>query len=347
MQEVAESVRAEAGRGRSAVIGRVIDVKGFSTLPVDELVAIWSDGSQHGELLGRPGAEKLGAAAAEMFGTGADRLRSVGIEIHGKEVEEVGLACGGQAEVLLQPVQAIPPQLWDLLASRAPAALVTRIEGSGAGTSAMVVDRAGQTWGELAGRQPAQRIRDEAMALLVGGRSAQRRVEDEDGVVLIDAWVPTPRLVVVGAGEVASAIAAQATLLGWETEATNRVDQVGDLLDWAGASAALIVLSHDPHVDAPSLATGLARRIPYIGAMGSRSTQSRRAERLLADGVSPEELDRVHRPIGLDLGGRRAPEVALAIAAEILACHCGRDGRPLKDTTGPIHDRRGALSPPG
>jgi xanthine dehydrogenase accessory factor len=346
MQEVAESVRAEAGRGRSAVIGRVIDVKGFSTLPVDDLVAIWSDGSQNGDLLGRPGAEQLGAAAAEMFGTGADRLRSVGIEIHGKEVEEVGLACGGQAQVLLQPVQAIPPQLWDLLASRAPAALITRIEGPGAGTSAMVVDRTGQSWGQLAGHTPSQGIRDEAMALLVGGRSAQRRVEEEDGVILIDAWVPSPRLVVVGTGEVVSAIAAQAALLGWETDATNKVEGLGNLLDWAGATAALIVLSHDPHIDAPSLATGLARGISYIGAMGSRSTQSRRADRLLADGVSPEDLARIHRPIGLDLGGRRAPEVALAIAAEILACHCGRDGRPLKDTTGPIHDRRGAPSSP-
>jgi xanthine dehydrogenase accessory factor len=339
MQKVAETVRAEVGRGRSVVIGRVIDVKGFSTLPVDELVAICHDGSQHGDLLGRPGAEKLGAAAAEMFGAGTNRLESVGIEIHGKEVEEVGLACGGRAEVLLQPAQAIPPELWELLASRAPAALITRMEGPAAGTSAIVLDRSGRSWGELAGPPATARLRDDALALLLGGRSSQRRVEDEDGVVLIDAWVPTPRLVVVGAGEVVSAIAAQADLLGWETRATDEVDEVGDLLDWAGATAALIVLSHNPHVDAPSLATGLARGTPYVGAMGSRSTQSRRAERLLADGVSPEDLARIHRPIGLDLGGRRAPEVALAIAAEILACHCGRDGRPLKDTTGPIHDR--------
>ncbi len=344
MQEVAERVRADVGRGRSAVIGRVIDVKGFSTLPADELIAICDDGSQHGDLLGRPGAEKLGAAAGEMFGSATDRLRSVGIEIHGKEVEEVGLACGGRAEVLLQPAEAIPPELWELLASRAPAALITRIEGPGAGTSAMVLDRSGHSWGDLAGRPATAQLRDDALALLLGGRSSQRRVEDEDGVVLIDAWVPTPRLVIVGTGEVVSAIAAQADLLGWDTRAIDDVDQVGDLLDWAGATAALIVLSHDPHTDTPSLATGLARGTPYIGAMGARSTQSRRAERLLADGVSPEDLARIHRPIGLDLGGRRASEVALAIAAEILACHFGRDGRPLKDTTGPIHDRPGVTS---
>jgi xanthine dehydrogenase accessory factor len=71
--------------------------------------------------------------------------------------------------------------------------------------------------------------------------------------------------------------------------------------------------------------------------MGSRGTQSRRLERLAADGVAEEDRDRIHRPIGLNLGGRRAAEVALAIVAEILACHNGRDGRPLKETSGPIH----------
>jgi xanthine dehydrogenase accessory factor len=167
---------------------------------------------------------------------------------------------------------------------------------------------------------------------------------------LIEAWVPNPRLVVVGAGEVAQAIQAQAGLLGWETRVTDRGEDasepavypvmyapVEELLDWAGATAALIVLSHDPHVDAPALAAGLARPTPYIGAMGSRGTQSRRLERLAAMGIPEEQLDRIHRPIGLNLGGRRAPEVALAIVAEILACHCGGDARPLRDKAGPIH----------
>jgi xanthine dehydrogenase accessory factor len=159
-------------------------------------------------------------------------------------------------------------------------------------------------------------------------------------VALIEAWVPTPRLVVVGGGDIAQAIEAQASLLGWETRATDGPragDALEQLLAWAGATAALIVTSHDPHIDAPALAAGLARPIPYIGAMGSRGTQSRRLERLSADGIPEERLERIHRPIGLNLGGRRAPEVALAIVAEILSVHCGRDGRPLKETTGPIH----------
>lgn len=177
---------------------------------------------------------------------------------------------------------------------------------------------------------------DAARALLSEGRNGTRRVETDAGLALIEAWVPSPRLVVVGSGEVVTAIEAQAGLLGWDSRATDSTE-VDGLLDWAGATGALIVLSHDPHIDVPVLAAALERSTPYIGAMGSRGTQSRRLERLSAQGVGPEQLERIHRPIGLNLGGRRAPEVALAIVAEILACHCGRDARPLRDTSGPIH----------
>jgi xanthine dehydrogenase accessory factor len=338
VQDVAEAVRREVQAGQQAVVGRVIDVKGFSTLPGDVLVAVNAAGRQYGEVLGRPGAERVQAAAAAMFaGGGAPRLETVTVAIHGKEVAEVGLSCGGQAELLLQPVATIPDMLWELLASRAPAALLTRIEGATAGPAALVVDRDGRNWGSLGD----DALIREAVTALGAGRSSSRRVEDEDGVVLIEAWVPSPRLVVVGGGDMVAALDAQGALLGWDCRATATPTPVelDELFDWAGATAALIVLSHDPHVDTLALAAGLARGVPYVGAMGSRATQSRRLERLAGAGVDPAALDRIHRPVGLDLGGRRAPEVALAIVAEVLACHCGRDARPLRDATGPINDR--------
>lgn len=337
MEQVAEVVRRSVHEGREAVIGRVIDLKGFSTLPVDELVAIDDTGRFHGELLGRTGAEKLGAAAVGLL-SGAGRLETVNVSIHGPTVKELGLACGGQAEVLLQPASAIPAEVWSLLAARAPVAMVTVIDGPAASPGALAVDREGRKWGSLDERAAAvaDELADTARSLLGEGRNNTRRVETGAGVALIEAWVPSPRLVVVGSGEVVDAIDAQAGLLGWETRSTEATDVEG-LLDWAGATGALIVLSHDPHVDVPVLAAGLARPTPYIGAMGSRGTQSRRLERLAAQGLVPEQLERIHRPIGLNLGGRRAPEVALAIVAEILAVHCGRDARPLRDTSGPIH----------
>jgi xanthine dehydrogenase accessory factor len=339
MQEVAEVVRHSVDEGRPAIVGRVVGLKGFSTLPVDELVAIDEAGRFHGDLLGAPGAERLRAAAAAM--SGVARLETVAVEIHGPTVKELGLACGGRADVLLQPASSIPPQVWTYLANRAPIATVTIIDGPTAGPSALAVNRDGEVWGSLdaAASDVAPVLTAQARDLLHEGRTSSRRVETEGGVALIEAWVPAPRLVVIGSGEVATALEAQAGLLGWECRATETAEpgEVDKLLDWAGATAALIVLSHDPHVDTPALAAGLGRDTPYIGAMGSRGTQSRRLERLAADGLSAAQLDRIHRPIGLNLGGRRAPEVALAIVGEILSCHYGRDARPLRDTSGPIH----------
>jgi xanthine dehydrogenase accessory factor len=339
MQDIATAIRHGAQTGRPTIFGRVVDVKGFSTLPGDVLIAIEEGGAQHGDILGRPGAERLQSAAAALFAGGPPRLDTVTVAIHGREVEEIGLACGGQADILLQPVAAIPGELWDLLAARAPVALLTRIEGPGAGPAALVVDRDGQAWGSLAGGD--DRLVKEGVAALAAGRSSTRRLEDAAGVVLLEAWVPAPRLVIAGGGDLVSALAAQGALLGWDSQST-AAGSLDELFDWAGATAALIVLSHDPHIDTPALAAGLARGVPYVGALGSRATQSRRLERLAAAGVEPAALDRIHRPIGLDLGGRSAPEVALAIAAEILACHCGRDARPLRDATGPINERPSA-----
>jgi xanthine dehydrogenase accessory factor len=335
MQEVVEAVRKAASDGRGVVVGRVVDVKGFSTLPTDRLIAIDEGGTLTGDLLGRPGAKRLIPTGAALAAAGGDTLESVVVSIHGKEVAEVGLACGGQAEVLLQPAGAIPHQLWDLLADRAPAALLTLVDGPGAGPAALVIDRSGNSWGRA--DDTLASVIPDAVDALAAGRTSNQRLERAGGVVLLETWVPEPRLAVVGTGDLVAALHAQAALLGWDVRATDAVDDVGGLLTWAGATGALIVLSHDPHIDAPALAEGLARDVPYVGALGSRSTQSRRVERLLASGVVQEAIDRIHRPIGLDLGGRRAPEVALAIVAEILACHRGRDARPLRERTGPIH----------
>ena len=110
--------------------------------------------------------------------------------------------------------------LWELLAARAPAALLTRIEGPGAGPAAQVVDRDGQSWGSLGDGPDAAGLVKEAVAALAAGRSSTRRIEDGTGAVLLEAWVPAPRLVVVGSGDMVAAIAAQGALLGWDCQAT-------------------------------------------------------------------------------------------------------------------------------
>jgi xanthine dehydrogenase accessory factor len=311
MREVAQQVRDWLRDGRRVIAGRVIGIEGFSTWPGDELVAFDENGRQAGTVLGAAGSARIGEEAARLRDSGAN-LGVISVEIQGKAAVEAGLSCGGRAEVLLQASETIPGRLWDALAERAPVAMVTRLDRD----STSRVLEPGAT--------------EEAAAILVEGRSKVER----SGETVVEAWVPAPRIVLIGAGELATAISAQAGLLGWETAVA---DDAEGALDWAGASAALVVLSHDPHIDVPALHAGIRRKVPYVGALGSRNTQSRRLEQLRSHGLTDAETDSIRRPIGLDLGGRSAAEVALSICAEILAVRFGRHGGPLRDRGGPIH----------
>jgi len=336
-QDIARRAEELASTGAAAALGRVVDIQGFSTWPGNELVIVEGDGTQIGEVLGRLGAEALRQAAHELL-AGPARFLTITVAVHGIQVAELGLACGGQAEILMQPLGSVPRQLWSIMAGRSPVALLTRLGPSGAHLPlrCAVVEHGSRVWGEVGG-DPAFLV-NEAVRLLAGGHSTSRRLDDDEGSVLLESWVATPRLVVVGTGELVEAIDAQAALLGWEARAAPNVAEVPEALEWAGGSAALVVLAHDPHVDTPALLEGLRHPTTYLGAMGSRATQSKRLERLAAAGATPEELERIHRPIGLDLGGRGAPEMALSICAEILAVRCGRDGRSLSSRSGSIHE---------
>ncbi len=97
------------------------------------------------------------------------------------------------------------------------------------------------------------------------------------------------------------------------------------------------MLTHDPKFDVPAVIAALATDTGYIGAMGSRRTTKDRNDRLMAEGVTEAEIDRVRAPIGLDLGARTPEETALSICSEIIALRSGRPVAALKDTEGDIH----------
>jgi xanthine dehydrogenase accessory factor len=88
----------------------------------------------------------------------------------------------------------------------------------------------------------------------------------------------------------------------------------------------VIALTHDPKIDDPALICALASDAFYVGALGSRKTHARRVERLLEAGVDPAAIERIHAPIGLDIGAQGAAEIALSIIAEIVAVHRGKAG---------------------
>jgi xanthine/CO dehydrogenase XdhC/CoxF family maturation factor len=143
------------------------------------------------------------------------------------------------------------------------------------------------------------------------------------------------RLVVVGDGPVAEALVPMAELLGWATATA---------VTWPEAEAALpgctavVVTSHHEDVDGPAIARALEGGPVYLGAMGSRRTQARRREWLLANGVTEAQLATVRGPAGLDIGADSPPEIALSIVAELVATVRGASaGGSISDREGPIH----------
>jgi xanthine/CO dehydrogenase XdhC/CoxF family maturation factor len=149
------------------------------------------------------------------------------------------------------------------------------------------------------------------------------------------------RLVVVGDGPVAEVLVPMAELLGWSaTQAVTLAEAEAAL----PGCTAVVVTSHDEHVDAPALARALEERPAYLGSMGSRRTQARRRDWLLANGVSEAELADVRGPAGLDIGADAPAEIALSILAELVATVRGATVvGSISDRDGPIHPGQ----PPG
>jgi xanthine dehydrogenase accessory factor len=149
------------------------------------------------------------------------------------------------------------------------------------------------------------------------------------------AYVPAPRLLIVGAVHIAQALAPMAATAGFEVividprgafASAERFPGVQLTDEWPDealgrlgldAATALVALSHDPKLDDPALELALPSQVFYIGALGSRRTHEKRLGRLREVGLDAW-LGRIHSPIGLDLGGRSPAEIAVAILAEVI-----------------------------
>jgi xanthine dehydrogenase accessory factor len=305
-----------------------------------------------------------GATAEHMehaFAVGAQRVVRFGIS--DSDAWDVGLACGGTIDVLVQP--AVPAAALEAVSatvreSGTGRAVVSYLpEGSpgrGLGASqlgpeaapepTLLVHEDGRLEGSLGGADADAALVEAARAAISRGTSTV--VELAGRQLFVEAFPVRPRLVVVGAVEVAVALVRLARELDYETvlidgrpafatrERFPDVDQL--VIGWPdevaddlglGPRDAVAVLSHDPKFDDPAITVALRRDCRYVGAIGSRKTQRARRERLAAAGLDAAQLARLHGPIGLDLGGREPAETALAIMAEIVARRHEASGGPL------------------
>jgi xanthine dehydrogenase accessory factor len=254
------------------------------------------------------------------------------------------LACGGTVTVVLHDAGALPAGFWSKVVDGRSVAIVSvgepasptdsrAVESLSASLSVSDVD--------VTGSLSDPEIDSEAVAagrdLLAGARPAGSVVEARGRRLVVQAIVPEVRLLVVGSGDLASALLRQGELLSWHVSVFDDAASATEAIPSSGPGDGVIVLSHDPALDTLALTAALASDAAYVGALGSRRTQTARRQRLLGLGMSGAEIGRIHGPAGLDLGARTPEEIALAICAEFLAIRSGRSGSSLRGRQAPIN----------
>jgi len=297
---------AKAWKGEPMAIATVVSTWGSAPRPKGSHMLVHADGRFEGSVSGGCVESDILATAADVIAGAPFSLRSYGVA--DAAAWEVGLPCGGEIAVMVQPVSAegFDPELFDRIAQ----------------------------------------ARDEGDALtvstdLTSGHSDARPFET--GQVFVNRYDPPRRLLIVGAVQIAQSLAQLATTLGIETVVIDPRARFlteerfpGVTLDdrWPdeaiaayrpGPSTAVVTLSHDIKIDDPALIAALSSDAAYVGALGSRKSHAARRERLAAEGVTPEQLDRIDAPVGIDIGAIGPSEIALSVAAAMI---------------GAFHDRR-------
>jgi xanthine dehydrogenase accessory factor len=230
-------------------------------------------------------------------------------------------------------------------------ALVTALDGPAAGAK-LLVESDGTRRGSLGSPELDDEAVRHADELMWAERSDQR------GSLFVDVTFPAPRLIVFGAIDFAAQLCTLARTSGWrpyvvdprgffarpdrfpdaEEVIAGWPDEAFERLGGIDRATSIAVLTHDPKLDDAALTVALRSDAAYVGAMGSRRAQEKRRDRLLALGITDEELDRLNAPIGLDLGAITPEETALSIMSEIVAHRRGREGGRLAHVRGRIHE---------
>ena len=311
--EVVRSAMDWMNRGHRVVMGTVVRTWGSAPRPPGSLMIIRDDGQVAGslsggciedDLIGRVQRGELAARLPQVTTYGASAA----------EAQRFGLPCGGTVQVVLEPLSA-SSMLRELLA-------------------------------EIEHHAVVQRRLNLATGLVTLSASTGGDALHFDGTVLQTVHGPRLRLLIVGGGQLSRYLASMAVMLdyrvtvcdprveyheAWVAEAT-RIEGVtlsklmpDDLvlamnLD---AHSAVVAVTHDPKLDDLALMEALKTPAFYVGALGSRRNNDGRRARLTEFDVTAAEVAALRGPVGLNLGGKTPPEIALAIVAEMTAIRRG------------------------
>ena len=302
---------ALAWKGEPMALATVTSTWGSAPRPRGSHMLVHADGRFEGSVSGGCVENDIMATAARVIAGAPAQLKRYGVA--DADAWEVGLPCGGEIAVLVQPVSAagFDPELFDRIAE-------ARADG-----------RSLTVHTDLDTGHSSQRP-------LEGSRQSTTLAGPETGEVFVNRYDPPRRLLIVGAVQIAQALAQLAAALGVETAVIDPRARFltaerfpGVTLDdrWPdeaiaayrpGPATAVVTLSHDIKIDDPALIAALGSEAGYVGALGSRKSHAARRERLAAAGLAPEQIDRIDAPVGIDIGAIGPSEIALSIAAAMV-----------------------------
>ena len=298
--------------GKKAALATVVETWGASPRPVGAQLAINEAGDFQGSVSGGCVENAVIFAALEAMKHGRCKILEFGVS--DDDAFAVGLACGGEIRILVEPVGSAMPVavLEQLVAARTaakPVAYVTDLETGG----------------------PRLQSRDAYPDRFRLDRSGV----EEDGRTFVAVHNPPLRMIVVGAVHIAQHLVAMARACGYAPTVIEPRGAFGSAERFPGevivdewpdeAMAALkpdtrtavITLTHDPKLDDPAIMAALGTDIFYLGCLGSTRTHAKRVARLEEAGFDAGQIARIHAPVGLDIGGRQPAEIAVSVMAQV------------------------------
>jgi xanthine dehydrogenase accessory factor len=257
--------------------------------------------------------------AADVMASGKPRLIEYGVSE--ETAWRAGLPCGGKLTVLIEPLTRVDIGFVDgIIEARRERRTVVVTSRIGDGSRGLhAVDEA----------LPAELATFIASA--TGGL-----IDTPEGQLFVQPLVPPLRIIVAGATHIGQVFAELARQIGYAVTVVDprsvfaseeRFGAAGAIAEWPEASfdklgidrrTAVVALTHASHIDDEALTAALRSPCMYIGALGSRATHAKRLDRLAAAGFSTEDLQRIHAPIGLNIGAKGPAEIAVSILAEII-----------------------------
>jgi xanthine dehydrogenase accessory factor len=318
---VLRQARQWLDRDGKVALATVVDTWGSSPVPIGGQMAIAADGRFEGSVSGGCIEGEVIAEAEDVLSAGRPKTLTFGVA--DETAWRVGLPCGGQVKIFIEPLSR--SEGMDLL-QRA-------VEASERREGLVIETRLSDGRHRILDRRTPNLSEDIAHRF----RSGESRLrQTPEGDVFVHALLPPARIVVIGATHIAQLVCEIARLADYEVividprtafaseerfrGVTVRAEWPQDALPTIGLDpyTALVVVAHVSHIDDEALKIGLRSDCLYIGALGSNRNHAKRKERLKAAGFTEAEIARIKNPIGLDIGSQSPAEIAVAIMAEVI-----------------------------